>query len=169
MDDKIRRANLDGTVVEEITAFPEASGVVAVAHDPITASVYWAQTFNNRIRRMVIGDVSALTILEAPVEIIDLSIDAVEGKVLWTQADDTVWRADRLGENVLPSLGWPDVDGPLALATEILIPSTGEIPTVSQWGAAIMCLLLFTLGTMILTRCRSVIADRASEAGLSGG
>lgn len=160
LDDKIRRANLNGTAIEEIAGFPDVSGVVAVAHDPVTSSVYWAQTFNNRIRRIVIGDVNPLTIFEAPVGIIDLAVDSIDGKVLWTQVDDTVWRSDLLGANVLPSLEWPDVDGPLALATEALIPSPGEIPTVSQWGAAVMCLLLLTLGTTILGRRQCVNLNR---------
>lgn len=159
LDGKIRRANLDGTTIEDIVGFPDVSGVVAIAYDPVTSSLYWAQTFNNRIRRIVIGDTDPVTVFEAPIEIIDLAVDSVDGKVLWTQADDTVWRADRLGENVLPSLGWPDVDGPLALATETLIPSMGEIPTVSQWGAAVMCLLLLILGTAILSRRQSASSN----------
>lgn len=82
--DKIQRANLDGTGVEDLVTL--AGEPFSLALDPRARKIYWTSLESNKIRRANL-DGSGVEDLVAGVGSLGLALDPGGGKMYWTFAD----------------------------------------------------------------------------------
>lgn len=85
------------------------------------ARLYWAQTFEDRIRRAALTGNDAETVLETPVvfDAVAVATDPLSGNLYWAQSfGDRIIRSDLAGSGVVTVVEAPQVFEPVAVAVD---------------------------------------------------
>ena len=106
--DKIQRANLDGSNIEDFIPPRIAIPRSGIALDPTEGKIYWTDWSNFAIRRADLDDSNVENLLPKFSEPLFIALDAVRGKMYWavySQVDvgrdaSAIYRADLDGSNV---------------------------------------------------------------------
>jgi hypothetical protein len=108
----IRRANLDGSAVESIWTGTPLDNPFSLAIDRTAGKLYWSDSGSDVIRRANLDGSGAEIIVEIVLDlpagslqssVLGMSVDAVAGKLYWTdQASRTIYRANLDGSLVVP-------------------------------------------------------------------
>ena len=106
----IRRANLDGTDVEDVVYVEDATGLLL---DPEGERIYWKNFSSGTIHRADYGGTSSEVIveLESQYTLGGFTVVPVEGKIYWTDRDeDVIFQANLDGTE--PILYFEPEEGP---------------------------------------------------------
>ena len=97
--DKIQRANLDGSNVEDILA--GLSIPQGIALDLANSKMYWTDAGNGRIQRANLDGSNVEDLVTGLSDPFGIALDVAKGKMYWTdQYIDKIQRADLDGSNV---------------------------------------------------------------------
>ncbi len=120
-EDRILRANLDGTTPEILIQAPVAFDPVGVAIDPLAGKLYWAETFDETIRRANLDGTGSAIILQPPsvFDPVAIAVDPAGGKVYWAQSfGDRIRRANLDGTGSETLFEPPIAVDPVAIAVD---------------------------------------------------
>jgi len=166
-DDKILRADVTGTNIEELAGYPDVRDPVALAVDGAGGMVYWAQTsgvgaYDDRIFRMAVtggGPIELVAVYPLLLDPRALMVVPDQGLLYWAQTSGELLFDDKIlslaqsgGDAVTTVAQWPTLEDPIAIAFTM---STVPIPAASAWGLCVLLLLFLSAGTILLTRHRA--------------
>lgn len=140
--DRIQRANLDGTGVEDLVD----GCSLGMALDVSAGKMYWTELNPKRVRRANLdgtGSEDVATGLTLPP--VGIALDPARGKIYWTGASasgGTLHRANLDGTNV--ELLRFDLDVPVGI-TLVPVP---DIPAASAWGLLLFSLVILIVGSL---------------------
>ncbi len=156
---RILRANLDGTNPVTLVVWPQVSEPTGIAVDVVSGKLYSCQNTGNNSR--ILGanlDGSAVTTVLSWPQVVDpksIALDLVNFKMYWAEGASTstrVVRANLDGSSVVAIVNWPQASDIFGLDVEAA-PSA-PVPTVSEWGLAVLALALLTGATVVMrARC----------------
>ena len=117
--DKIQRADLDGSNVEDLVSDAGLDGPDGLALDPSGGKIYWTNVGSNKIQRADLDGANVEDLITSGLSVpYGLALDPSGGKMYWTNRQTSkIQRADLDGTNIedlltLPGLAFP---GELAL------------------------------------------------------
>ena len=117
--DKIQRADLDGSNVEDLVSDAGLDGPDGLALDPSGGKIYWTNVGSNKIQRADLDGSNVEDLITSGLSVpYGLALDPSGGKMYWTNRQTSkIQRADLDGTNIedlltLPGLAFP---GELAL------------------------------------------------------
>ena len=99
--DRIHRANLNGTNVEELVT--GLSNPVGIALDPAAGKMYWADSVADKIQRADLDGANVEDLVTGLSNPAHIALDPTAGKMYWTAndgCDSQIQRADLDGSNV---------------------------------------------------------------------
>ncbi|MEK7757184.1 MAG: hypothetical protein AAB385_08225, partial [Planctomycetota bacterium] len=144
-----------GTDVATLVVWPQVSDPMGIAVNPAGGKLYWCQSAGNdsRILNANLDGSSPTTVLSWP-QVLDpksISLDLLHLKMYWAAGASTSTRLVRAGldgSGVETIVTWPQASDVFGLD----VVYTAPIPTVSEWGMAVMILLVLVAGTLLLLR-----------------
>lgn len=150
---KIRRANLDGSNVENLV-----TGILAtprgLALDLSGGKLYWVERAFGKIQRANLdgsGVEDLVTGLNFPLA---LSLELVGRKMYWTESIPDIYLNGAIRRANLDGSSVETLISGLGAPAGIAHVEPPPVPTISDWGLVAMALLVMTLGTIMIRRQR---------------
>lgn len=149
----IWRMNLDGSSAELVLSDNGAPREIDL--DTENGWFYWVNSDFQFIGRATIPDgVPENKATVVPGVPADVAVDAASNQFFWTDLTfSSIMRADIGGDNMVAIVS-AGITEPLGIATGPAPDAPDAVPTVSQWGLAVMVCVLLVAGTLILRRPR---------------
>ncbi len=149
----VSRMNLDGSspeLVHSDNGFPREIDL-----DLENGWLYWVNSQFQFIARATLpGDVLENLAQVVPGVPGDVAVDPDNNQLFWTDRDfSSIRRSDIGGDNMVTIVA-EGITEPLGIAIGPAPETLPVIPTVSQWGLAVMVCMLLVAGTLALRRCR---------------
>ncbi len=148
----VSRMNLDGSSPELF--LPDNGFPREIDLDPENGWLYWVNSQFQFIGRATLpGGVAENLVTVVPGVPGDVAIDPTGGQMFWTDwTFGTIMRSDIGGDNMVAIIS-EGITEPLGIAIGPSPDTSVAVPTVSQWGLAMMACMLLVAGTVVLRRC----------------